>query len=136
MSFEKKKQIILYRRNNPVKNKKKSKQVNYKYHMHFIYPLIFSVLVTACITLYLCQCAKLISVQYRIGELKTQRQRLENEKRRVKLNIERLEALERIENIACNRLKMKSPDRRMVLDLIQPTNTAQYEDSELLSASP
>lgn len=101
---------------------------NYKYRIHPIYPAILAIVLSAFITLYLCQSAQLIQVQYSIGQLKMQKAEILKENRQLKLAIEKLEDPTRIEMIAKSRLNMISPDRRIVISLTQPANTAVIED--------
>jgi cell division protein FtsL len=101
------------------------KKPKVRYCVHWAYPVAFVAVIVFFVTVYLCQCAQLISVQYRVGDLKNLKTTLLTEQRNLKLAIEKLESLERIEKIAHNDLNMIAPARRHILSLKSPTSVAQ-----------
>lgn len=101
------------------------KKPQVRYCIHWAYPVAFVAVIVFFVTVYLCQCAQLISVQYKVGEMKCQKTQLLTEQRNLKLAIEKLESLERIEKIAHNDLNMIMPVQRHVLSIKSPTSVAQ-----------
>ena len=135
MSFSRKRELPVLRRRCKRRKKRISKAQTTKYFLHWAYPTAFIAAVVVIVSLYLCQCAQLVCVQYRSIQFKEQRNILLGEQKRVKLSIEKLESLERIEQIAMEDLKMVYPERRLILNLKRPTSTALAVD-DLNTASP
>lgn len=133
MSFSRNRDLPVLRRRSRRIVKKASKGAPIKYYAHWAYPTVFIVALMFMVSLYLCQCAQLISVQYKIGELKEHKMALVKEQKSISLNIENLESLERIEKIAIRDLGMVYPSQRVTLDLNNPTNTAFAEDEFIVS---
>lgn len=86
------------------------------------------VCVAAMLILYLCQCAQIVSSQYQIYRLKETKLTLERSRLALKLEVNRLSSLERIEVIARKELGMTNPPVRLVLDMRQPVVQASLED--------
>jgi cell division protein FtsL len=84
--------------------------------------------VAAMLIVYLCQCAQIVSCQYKICRLKETKSTLERSRLGLKLEVNRLSSLDRIEAIARNDLKMSNPPVRLVLDMRQPVVQASLED--------
>lgn len=84
--------------------------------------------VAAMLIMYLCQCAQIVSSQYKICRLKETKCTLERSRLSLKLEVNRLCSLERIEAIARNELGMTHPPVRLVLDMRQPLVQASLED--------
>ena len=126
MSFSRRKGILLPRNAKPHHHKQeKPARIRYSYKIHWIYPMLFAVCIVFFVISYLCQHAKLIRVRYNITKLKQEKARLIKERRTLKLSIEKMTAPERLEKIACGRLKMIHPDKRTILSLRGSTNTAE-----------
>lgn len=106
------------------------------YRIHPAYPVILIGLVVLTVTLYLCQSANHIRVQYELGQMKDKKATLLKEQRELKLSIENLESLERIEKIAREDMKMVQPPQRLILNLQQPASTALSEDVSIAVAVP
>ena len=71
--------------------------------------------------LYLSMSAKVISCQYQISRLKETKVSLEREKLAMRLEVNRLSSLERIERIASKELGMSYPPNRLILDMRNPS---------------
>jgi cell division protein FtsL len=84
--------------------------------------------VAGMLILYLCQCAQIVSSQYKICRLKETKSTLERSRLALKLEVNRLCSLERIENKARKELGMTHPPVRLVLDMRQPVVQASLED--------
>ena len=84
--------------------------------------------VATILIVYLCQCAQIVSCQYKICRLKETKSTLERSRFALKLDVNRLSSLERIETIARNELGMNHPPVRLVLDMRQPMVQASLED--------
>ena len=133
MSFSRRKGILLPRSatsGNKADKHVHSPKIRYRYNIHWIFPMLFVTLAVAFVVVYLCQFAQLIRVRYDISKLRQERSRIIEQKRLVKLDIEKMAAPERIEKIACTKLKMIHPKKRTVLSLRTNTNTA--DDSEIV----
>lgn len=124
MSLYRKRELAVLRYRKPQSKKVVNRTPRIVYYLHWIYPTFFVVSAAIFITVYLCQCAQIISVQYRIGKLKQEKNVLLEEQKKIKLQIEELEALERIEKIARNDLKMVYPSYRHTLNIKRSTITA------------
>lgn len=124
MSFSRKRDLpaVCNRHQRSARRRRRKKPV--KYYLHWAYPTAFIMTVALLAILYLCQRAKLMETQYRITNLKQQRKELRAERDSIKLAVEKLESLERIEHLAVNELGMVFPEKRYVLDLGGPTSTA------------
>lgn len=103
------------------------------FSLHWVYPTVLIFAVVVFLTIYLCQSAHQISIQYELGAMKEHKEALQKEQREIKLAIENLESLERIEKIAKTDLAMIAPSQRVVLDLAQPTNTALLEETSMIN---
>lgn len=133
MSFSRRKGILLPRCAKSANKTDKtinSPRIRYKYNIHWIFPALFVTFAVAFVVVYLCQYAQLIRVRYDISKLRQEKAKIIEQKRLVKLDIEKLAAPERIEKIACSKLKMIHPKNRTVLSLRTNTNTA--DDSEIV----
>lgn len=76
----------------------------------------------ALIALVLCQKAQLIAAQYQLVDLKTARTQQLKDRDELKLHIQRLTSLDRVDNLSRIHLKMIAPAERQVLDLsLHPT---------------
>lgn len=128
MSFSQKKTLPIVRNRRCKKKKKKRRADSYRYRMHWLYPTVLVAFIVIFLTIYLCQCANQIGIQYEIGELGAKKKALLKAQREYKLEIEKLEELDRVERIATQELNMVYPSRRVVLDLNRPTSTALSED--------
>lgn len=128
MSFAKRKNVLTYKRKKTANTAKMKAKTRYDYYISPFYVFTLFVFLTTFFTVFLFQDAKIARVQYNIGSLKRHRTTLLSEQRTLKLNIEQLEALERIEHIARTRLRMVTPEHRVVLSLDDQTNTAQEDD--------
>ena len=84
--------------------------------------------VATMLIMYLCQCAQIVSCQYNICRLKETKSTLERSRLALKLEVNRLNSLERIEAIARKDLGMTNPPVRLVLDMRQPLVQASLED--------
>lgn len=71
--------------------------------------------------LYLGICAQNIKSQYSLCRLKETKQTLERTKLALKLELNRLSSLERIESIAKKELGMSHPPNRLIIDLRNPS---------------
>lgn len=117
------------------KRSKRAGQV--RYSVHWGYPIAFVSAIAFLMILYLTQCAQVISVQYNSTNLKERKKVLLKEQASVKLEIEELSSLERIEKIAKDDLKMVFPERRLTLtlkDTASPTDMAA--DVNQISGEP
>lgn len=77
--------------------------------------------ITAMTLVYLCLCAQLISCQYQISRMKETKATLERERLTMRLEVNRLSSLERIETIARKELGMSHPPSRLILDMRHPS---------------
>ena len=77
--------------------------------------------ITAMILIYLCLCAQIISCQYQVFRMKETKITLERERLNMRLEVNRLSSLERIETIARKELGMSHPPNRLILDMRQPS---------------
>ena len=90
------------------------------------HPVSWSVLVptlaSLCllILLVLSQNAQLVSSQYTLVKLKSQRAHLLKDQAELKIRLQRLSSLERVDTLARKKLHMQPPAERMVLDLSLP----------------
>ncbi len=84
--------------------------------------------IAGMLILYLCQCARIVSSQYQICRLKETKSTLERSRLALKLEVNRLCSLERIETKARKELGMTHPPVRLVLDMRQPVVQASLED--------
>ncbi len=133
MSFSRRKGILLPRSAMSANKTDKtaySPKIRYSYKIHWFFPMLFVAFAVTFILAYLCQYAQLITVRYDISKLRQEKARIIEQKRLVKLDIEKMAAPERIEKIACSRLKMIHPKKRTVLSLRSNTNTA--DDSDII----
>lgn len=131
MSFSRRKGILLPRSATSANKTDKSvysQKIKYSYNIHWFFPMLFVTFAVVFIVIYLCQYAQLIRVRYDISKLRQEKSRIIEQKRLVKLDIEKMAAPERIEKIACTRLKMIHPRKRTVLSLRTNTNTADDID--------
>jgi cell division protein FtsL len=94
------------------------------YYINWIYPTLIISVMVICLVLYLGLSAQLVTTQYSICQLKTEKVKLLEEQRAVNMNIEFLESLSRVEAIAVKDLKMVVPKERLVLNLDKSTTTA------------
>ena len=76
---------------------------------------------------YLSENAKIISVEYKINALKTQRTALLEEQKELRFDIEKLSSLSRVEKIAKEDLKMVYPEKRLALVIDAPSKVAQED---------
>lgn len=136
MSFSKTAALPVARKKRAKSGKKILNPVKIHYRIHPIYPVILVALVVLTVTVYLCQSANHIRVQYELSQMKEKRTVLLKEQRELKLSIENLESLERIEKIATRDLKMVQPPQRLILNLQQPASTALSEDVSIAVAAP
>ena len=74
---------------------------------------------TVLILLVVKQRAELVKEQYALVDLKTQRAKVLKQRNELKLSIQGLTALERIDGMVRTKLKMIRPPHRIVLDLSQ-----------------
>ncbi len=77
--------------------------------------------VASMIIIYLCLCAQLISCQYQVCRMKETKATLERSRLTMKLEVNRLSSLERIETIARKELGMSHPPNRLILDMRRPS---------------
>jgi len=130
MSPYKRKSILLPKSVETKQKRDKPRKKLYKYRIHPAYPTILAIALVFFISAYLSQCSKLIRVQYNTHQLKIQKMDIQKENRKIALSIEKLEAPARIERIARNKLGMISPDKRIVISLTEPANTAELEEAD------
>ncbi len=76
--------------------------------------------IASMVIIYLSMCAKTISCQYQISRMKETKATLERERVTMKLEVNRLSSLERIETIAEKELGMAHPPNRLILDMRNP----------------
>jgi len=84
------------------------------------YLLISTVMLAMLMVLVLCQRAQLVSHQYTLVELKQARSRALKERAELRLTIQGLSALDRVDGMSRVRLGMIAPAQRLILDLGQP----------------
>lgn len=77
--------------------------------------------VASMVIVYLCLCAQIISSQYQISRLRDTKNTLERSRLALKLEVNRLSSLDRIETIARKELGMTHPSARLVLDMRRPS---------------
>ncbi|HXE73749.1 MAG TPA: cell division protein FtsL [Candidatus Nitrosotenuis sp.] len=94
--------------------------------------IVCCILLLAC----LCQFAQMVSNQYRLIALKETREQLLREQAELRLKVQQLSSLERIEQIAAGRLKMVRPQSRQVLDLVHWAGRRPALASSHSGASP
>lgn len=87
------------------------------FQLSWTYPLFVSLGVFLLFILNLCQGARVVEDQHTVSKLKEIRTSLEKEQMGLKLQIEKLSSLDRIERVALTRLGMEQPPAREVLDL-------------------
>ncbi|MBR0518721.1 cell division protein FtsL [bacterium] len=78
-------------------------------------------LITLMSIFYVGICAQNVKSQYNLSRLKEQRANLEKTKLALKLEVSRLNSLERIETIARKELGMAHPPNRLVIDMRNPS---------------
>ncbi len=83
------------------------------------YPLAGFAVVAVMLVVYLCQFAQIVSAQYSLVEIRGETKVLQREKAELKLAIQELTSLERVENVALKQLGMVTPENREMLR-IQP----------------
>ena len=91
-----------------------SKKPRYRYFVHWIYPIIMALIIVFFLVLFLCENAKNVRLQYNIGRLKLQKKEIQKKIHITKLNIEKLQSLERIDKIARNEIKMIEPKHSLL----------------------
>lgn len=77
--------------------------------------------ITLMMIAYLGICAQNVKSQYTISTLKEKKAELEKTKLALKLEVSRLNSLERIETIARKELGMAHPPNRLVIDMRNPS---------------
>lgn len=77
--------------------------------------------ITLMMIAYLGICAQNVKSQYNISILKEEKAKLEKTKLALKLELNRLNSLERIETIARKELGMAHPPNRLVIDMRNPS---------------
>lgn len=77
--------------------------------------------ITAMILIYLGICAQNIKSQYHLCRLKETKSTLERTRLALRLEVNRLNSLERIETIAKKELGMSHPPNRFVIDMRNPS---------------
>jgi len=102
------------------KLKKKKSKINFTTFCSLA--VIFSI--SFMLLAYLCLCAKLVSSQYKICNLKETKTALEKKQVELELEVERLSRLDRIEYMAINKLGLKSPEQRYIIDLAPNSDVA------------
>jgi cell division protein FtsL len=81
------------------------------------YLLCLSLGVISLFILNLCQGARIVGSQHRLSQLKASKGDLEKEQSNLRLRVQKLSSLERIEKVAVEHLGMQQPRGREVLDL-------------------
>jgi len=133
MSFSSKTRITVARQGHLRKARKVSASSGIIWRCHWVYPTLLIAVMVAFVIMYLCQSAHQISIQYEVNELKIKKFELVKEQRELKLAIENLGSLERVERIAKEEMSMSIPTQRLVLDLSQPGSVASIEEVSLAS---
>ncbi len=133
MSFSQKATLPVTRRRHQRKRKPGARVKKVKYQFSWVYPTVLVAMVVLLVTMYLCQSAQQIRIQYDIGQLRAQKEDMLTRQREILLSIESLESLERIEKIAREEMNMIHPSQRVVLNLHQPASTAFSQDIHLAS---
>jgi cell division protein FtsL len=75
------------------------------------------IVLAALIMMVVKQRAELVKEQYKLVTLRTQRAKVLKERAELKLTIQRLSALDRVDGMVRDQLKMVRPENRTVLDL-------------------
>lgn len=96
--------------------------------MSITFYIIGIVGVASMLILYLCQCAQMVNSQYKICRLKETKSTLERSRLSLRLEVNKLNSLERIETIARKELGMTQPPVRLILDMKQPVVQTSLED--------
>ncbi len=113
-------------------SRRKKQATPVTYRVHWSIPIIFIFTIVFFISLYLCNSSKIISTQYRITQLKQKQQNLIAEKKKIQLEIEQLDSLERVEQVAKTQFNMIEPTDRYTITVTSSTRTAQLPE-ELIS---
>lgn len=71
--------------------------------------------------LYLCNCAKLVDLQYRVSELEDKKLQLTRELDGLELKTQNLKSFERIQYEAEKRLSMVKPEENLILNVSSET---------------
>ncbi|MCD4784733.1 MAG: hypothetical protein K8T10_13005 [Candidatus Eremiobacteraeota bacterium] len=135
-NIKRRNKALLPRNINRHQKARKSTKSRYKYFVRWIYPAVMVVVVVFFLVLFLCENAKITKLQYNIGCLKVQKKEIQKKIHITKLNIEKLQSLERIDRIARNEIKMIEPAHRLLLNLIHPTKTAEFQEETDSVESP
>lgn len=92
--------------------------------------------VAVLIVLVLCQRAQLVENQYTLVDLRLAKARAMKERSEIRLSIQRLSALERVDGMSRKRLGMIRPGRRFVLDLSSPASLRASASQMLVARRP
>jgi cell division protein FtsL len=107
------------------------RNIPFKYNVNWTCPTILVSVIAFLVVLYLCQCAQLTGVQYRVGQLKEQKKALITQQKEIRVSIEKLESLERIEKIAISELGMVYPKQRYLIAVKHPSNSPQTAQDDI-----
>jgi cell division protein FtsL len=135
MSFSRRRYPRVMRRKSQRNTKEGFRIASVKYDINWIFPTVLIAAIAICIVMYLCQCAQLVSVQYSIGQLKSEKSQLITQQKEIKLSIENLESLQRIEKIALSQLNMVYPGQRYTLDMGRTTGITQTAQDDFSTVS-
>jgi cell division protein FtsL len=102
-------------RSQPVRNSTRHREGTSR--QGWAYLLCLSLGVISLFILNLCQGARIVGSQHRLSQLKASKGDLEKEQSNLRLRVQKLSSLERIEKVAVEHLGMQQPRGREVLDL-------------------
>jgi cell division protein FtsL len=135
MSFSRRRYPRVMRRRSQRNTKEGFRIASVKYTMNLIFPTILTTILAVVLVIYLCQSASLVSIQYSIGQLKMEKNELLNQQKEIKLSIENLESLDRIEQIAMTKLNMVYPEQRYTLDMGRTSGITQTAQDNVKTVS-